>query len=52
MVIIIKPQIIREKTKYQGYRINIPKSIMEANNWEKKKFKLEIKKNKIILTPI
>ncbi len=52
MAITIKPQIIRAKTKYQGYRLNLPKSIIEGNNWEKKKFKLEVKKGKIVLTPV
>lgn len=52
MAIIIKPQIIRQNTKYQGYRLNIPKAIIEGNNWESKKFKLEVRDKKIILMPV
>lgn len=52
MAIILKPQIIRKNTKYQSYRINIPKAIIEANNWQNKKFKLEIKNKKILLIPM
>ena len=52
MAIIIKPQIIRQKIKYQCYRLNIPKAIIESNNWENKKFTLEIKNKKIVLGPL
>lgn len=52
MAITIKPQIIRKGTKDQSYRVHIPKAIIEANNWESKKFKLEVKNKKIVLTPV
>ena len=47
----VKIQKIREGTKYQGYRIALPKSIIEAKGWENKEFELELKSEKIILTP-
>ena len=52
MAIKIKLQIVREGTKYESYRITIPRAVIQAHNLRNKDFKLEIKGNKIILTPI
>ena len=48
----IKIQKLREGTKYQSYRIALPKAIIESKQWEDIEFKLEDKGNKLILTPV
>ena len=45
-------QIIRKGTKYESFRITIPRAIIEMNNLNDKSFKLEMKGKKLILTPI
>ena len=52
MAIRIKMQIVRKGTKYENYRVSIPKAIIEAHNMKGKDFILEIKQGKIILKPI
>ena len=45
--------MLKKKLVKQGsgvYTITIPKNIVEINEWENAEFKLEIVKNKIILT--
>jgi len=51
MAIKIKMQIVRKGTKYENYRVSIPKAIIEGHNMKDKDFILEIKKGKILLTP-
>lgn len=48
----IKVQRLREGTKYQSYRIAIPKSIIEAKGWQNKDMDLEDKGSHLILKPI
>ena len=50
-MIKVKMQIIRKGTKYQGYRIAIPKPIIELYNLQNAEFELRIEKGKIILIP-
>lgn len=52
MAIIIHLQIIRRNTKYESFRITIPKAIIESHGLKDKDFKLEVKGNKIIFTPV
>lgn len=52
MAIRLKLQIVRKGTKYESFRITIPKTIIDEYELNDKDFKLEVKKNKIILTPI
>lgn len=49
---ILKLQKVRPNTKYESYRISIPKSIIKHYKLEDCDFKLEIKGSKLILTPI
>jgi len=49
---ILKLQVLRKGTKYESYRLAIPKAIVETHNLKDKDFKLEIKDKKLILTPI
>ena len=48
----LKIQKLREGTKYQGYRIAIPKAVIEAKNWQDKDLKLEDKGSYLILRPL
>ena len=48
---ILKLQKVRANTKYESYRISLPKSIIEHLKLKDCKFKLEIKGRKLILTP-
>jgi len=48
----LKLQKLREGTKYQSYRLAIPKSVIEAKGWGNIDFKLEDKGNYLILRPI
>lgn len=52
MSVILGLQVLRKGTKYESYRISLPKDIIEAKGWEKAKFKLELKENHIILKPV
>ncbi len=52
MSIKLKLQIVREGTEYESYRLTIPRAVIQAHDLREKDFKLEIKGNKIILTPI
>ena len=52
MALILKLQIIRKRTDYEGYRLTIPKAVVQAHNLRDKDFKLEVKGEKIILTPV
>lgn len=52
MAIKIKLQIVRKGTKYESYRLTIPRAVIQAHNLKNKDFKLEIKGRKLILTPI
>ncbi len=49
---IIKIQKLRENTKYQSYRIALPKSMIEAKDWQNKDFKLEDKGSYLVLKPM
>ncbi len=52
MGIRLKLQIVRKGTKYECYRLTIPRAVIQAHNLREKDFKLEIKGNKIILIPV
>ena len=52
MALILKLQIIRKGTDYEGYRLTIPKAVIHAHNLRDKDFKLKIKGKRIILTPV
>ncbi len=52
MPVILKLQILRHGTKYASYRVTLPKDIIEAKGWEKSKFRLELKEDKMILKAI
>ena len=52
LALILKLQIIRKGTGYEGYRLTIPKAVVHAHNLRDKDFKLEVKGEKIILTPV
>ncbi len=45
-------QKIREGTKYQCYRVSIPKSLIEAHKLENCKFRIEMENDNIILIPV
>jgi bifunctional DNA-binding transcriptional regulator/antitoxin component of YhaV-PrlF toxin-antitoxin module len=45
----IKLQIVRKGTKYESYRITLPKSIVNALNLKNAELELKIEKGKIIL---
>ena len=49
---ILKLQKLRKGTKYESYRLALPKAVIESHNWQNKDFKLEIKGKKIVLTTI
>lgn len=54
---ILKMQIIRKGTKYESYRVSIPKSLVEHYDLKNCKFKIEYKEekkgqDKLILIPI
>jgi len=49
---IIKPQIIRKGTKYEGYRITLPKAIIESMGWTACVFRLELRRDRLVLIPI
>jgi hypothetical protein len=48
----INIQKLRKGTKHQSYRIALPKSLIEAKNWQDKDFKLEDKGGYLILKPV
>ena len=52
MAIRVKLQIVRKGTKYESFRVTIPRAIIGAHNMRNKEFVLEVKNKKIILTPI
>ncbi len=52
MTIKVKLQIVRKGTKYESFRVTIPKVIIDEYDFKDKDFKLEVKKNNIILTPL
>lgn len=45
-------QILDKGSKYQRYRLTLPKSVIESHGWQNSSFDLEIKEGKIVLTPI
>jgi hypothetical protein len=45
----IKIQKLREGTKYQSYRIALPKAIIESKKWENIEFELEDKGDRLVL---
>ena len=51
MPITLNLQILRKGTKYESYRISLPRDIILAKGWEKVKFKLELKGETIVLKP-
>ena len=52
MAIKVKLQIVRAGTKYESYRITIPRAVIQAHNLRDKDFKLEVKGNKLVLVPV
>ena len=52
MTIKVQLQIVRKGTKYESYRITIPRAIIEAHNLRDNDFQLEIKGKNLILIPI
>jgi len=51
MAIRVRLQIVRKGTKYESFRITIPRAIIEALDLKKKDFLLNIKGKRIELTP-
>lgn len=49
---ILKLQKLRTGTSEQAYRIALPKSLIEHYKYQDKKFLVEFKNGKIILTPL
>ena len=49
---ILKIQKVRPNTKYESYRVSIPKAVIKHYKLENSLFKLEVKQGKLILTPI
>jgi hypothetical protein len=49
---ILKLQKIRSGTKYESYRISIPKSLINHYKLEDCRFKLECKGKNIVLIPL
>ena len=47
----IKMQIVRKGTKYESYRLTIPKAIIEAHKLQKAEFDLKMEKNKLVFIP-
>jgi len=52
MVIKLKLQVVRKDTKYESFRVTIPKTIIDEYDLKDKDFKFEVKRGKLILTPI
>ena len=52
MTIRIQLQIVRKGTKYESYRVTIPRAIIKAHDLEESDFNLEFKGKKLILTPV
>ncbi len=52
MAVTINLQVLRKGTKYESYRISLPRDIILAKGWEKSKFKLELKGDIIVLKPM
>lgn len=48
----IRVQKLRAGTPHQGYRIALPKSIIEAKGWENAEFLLEDAGDRLILRPL
>jgi len=52
MTIKLKLQIVREGTKYESYRLTIPKAVIDVHNLRDKDFELRLKGKDIVLTPV
>ncbi|MBR9704224.1 AbrB/MazE/SpoVT family DNA-binding domain-containing protein [Candidatus Pacearchaeota archaeon] len=52
MAIKIKLQVIRKDTKYESYRVTLPRALIKAHDLSDKDFDLEFKNGKIVLTPV
>lgn len=48
----VKIQKLRAGTKYQSYRIALPKAIVESKKWEDSEFELEDKGDKLVLRKV
>jgi hypothetical protein len=48
----VKIQKLRPRTKYVGYRIHLPKPIIEAKNWQDINLDLIDKGHYLILKPL
>ena len=49
---LLKLQKIREGTKYESYRLSIPRAIVQVHKLENCKFKLEMQRKNLILIPV
>jgi len=52
MAITVDLQILRKGTKYESYRVSLPRDIILSKGWERSKFKMTLKENKIILEAV
>jgi len=52
MPVILNLQVIRKGTKYESYRISLPRDIVQAKGWEKAQFKLGLKDDSIVLKAV
>ena len=48
----LRIQKIREGTKYQSYRLSLPKPLIEAHKLENCKFRIEMQNDTIMLIPV
>ena len=49
---ILKLQKIRAGTKYESYRVSLPKSLIEFHNLQDALFLIEFKRGKLVLNPL
>lgn len=52
MSIRLKVQIVREGTKYESYRLTLPRSLIHAHDLRGKDFDLTIRNGDLVLTPV
>ena len=52
MGVIVPLQIVREGTKYESYRLSIPRALIHAHDLRDKDFELTVQKGKLILKPV
>ncbi len=52
MTLRLKMQKIREGEKHEGYRISLPKQVIQAQGWEDMDFLMKLNNKGITLTPV